>query len=906
MTSADYTALTRDLVGIVPSERLILDPLRRLAWGTDASFYRLVPKMVVEVQSEAEVLATLAACRRHRAPVTFRAAGTSLSGQAVTDSVLMLLGRDWNGAVVEKDGHAIRLQPGVIGADANRRLAAFARKIGPDPASIDSCKIGGIAANNASGMCCGTSDNSYQTLASMRLILADGSLVDTGDAASLKTFRASHAGMLAKLDGMARRVKADETLSGRIRRKFAIKNTTGYSLNALVDFDDPVEVLQHLMIGSEGTLGFIAEITYRTVPEYADKASALLLFPDIAEACRAVALLKPAPVSAVELMDRPALRSVENAPGMPPEIRGLADGVTALLVEVRGESGAALAANLKAVGGVLAGVTTLAPPAFTTDPGEYGKLWKIRKGLFPAVGAVRPVGTTVIIEDVAFPIPVLAAATVELQGLLARHGYSEAIIFGHALDGNLHFVFTQDFGTAAEIERYSRLMDEVCHMVVETYGGSLKAEHGTGRNMAPFVEMEWGAEATALMWEIKGLLDPEGLLNPGVVLDRNPQAHLQNLKALPAADPLVDTCIECGFCERMCPSHGLTLSPRQRITGWREIARGGDAELTRLYAYQGVDTCAACGLCATACPVGIETGLLTKALRARRHGGFARAVAGLAAKHYGTAMRATKAGLAVADTLGLHFGHALPTPGSVPQPARAGDGDTVVYFPTCSSRTMGPAAGDPEQDSLAAVTIRVLQRAGFHVVLPEDLDGLCCGQPWDSKGFPKTAAAKAAELEAALLKASGNGHLAVVMDASACSLRMKGYAADRLKVLDLVEFLHDYALPRLSIRPQTEPVLLHLNCGARRMGLDAKLQGVAAACAATVASPEGVTCCGFAGDKGFTHPELNAHALRRLPAQVPTGAEAGYSSNRTCEIGLSDHSGMPYRHIVYLVDRATR
>jgi D-lactate dehydrogenase len=605
-------------------------------------------------------------------------------------------------------------------------------------------------------------------------------------------------------------------------------------------------------------------------------------------------------------MDRPALRSVEDKPGMPSEIRGVADGVAALLIEARGESEPALAANLKAVNKVLDSVTSLAPAAFTADPAEYGKLWKIRKGLFPAVGAVRPVGTTVIIEDVAFPIDRLADATVELQGLLARHGYAEAIIFGHALDGNLHFVFTQDFGVAAEVERYARLMDEVCAMVVDTYGGSLKAEHGTGRNMAPFVEMEWGAEATALMWEIKGLLDPEGLLNPGVVLDRNPKAHLENLKALPAADPLVDTCIECGFCERMCPSHGLTLSPRQRITGWRVISRSGDAELARLYAYQGIDTCAACGLCATACPVGIETGLLTKALRARRRGGVARSVATLAALHYGGAMTATKAGLALANLMGIRLGHALPTAGSVPAAGRAGDGDTVVYFPTCSSRSMGPAANDPEKDSLAAVTIRVLQRAGFKVVLPEQLDGLCCGQPWDSKGFPATAAAKTAELEAALLKISNAGHLSVVMDASACAARMQAVSAVGLRVLDLVEFLHDYALPRLTVRPQGHPVLLHLNCGARKMGLESKLQALAKACAATVVVPEGVTCCGFAGDKGFTNPELNAHALRRLHAQVPAATEAGYSSNRTCEIGLADHSGVPYRHIVYLLDRVTR
>jgi D-lactate dehydrogenase len=701
-----------------------------------------------------------------------------------------------------------------------------------------------------------------------------------------------------------------------------------------VDYTDPLDILTHLMIGSEGTLGFIAEITYRTVPEHAHKASGLLLFPDIAEACRAVTLLKKAPVSAVELMDRASLRSVEDKPGMPAQIRGLADGVTALLVEARGEDAGALAANLDEIGRVLAGVATLFPPEFTTDPAEYGKLWKIRKGLFPAVGAVRPVGTTVIIEDVAFPIEVLAPATVDLERLCRKHGYAEAIIFGHALDGNLHFVFTQDFGTREEVDRYARFMDEVAELVVGKYDGSLKAEHGTGRNMAPFVEMEWGAEATALMWDIKRLLDPQGLLNPGVLLDKNPKAHLDNLKPLPAADALVDTCIECGFCERMCPSHGMTLSPRQRITAWREISRRrasgeDDGELARLYDYQGIDTCAACGLCATACPVGIETGRLTKSLRGRRLGTAAHAAGQWTARHYGAAMTATRLGLgacalvsrvagpgamaAMADGARKlsggrtpKVGKALPAPAAFTPPVNAGVGERVVYFPTCAARSMGPAVGDPERDSLPTVMTRVLGRAGFGVVIPEGLDNLCCGQAFESKGLQATADSKAAELEAALFATSEHGRLPIVMDASACAWRMKTYLGERLKVQDSVEFLHDAVLPRLQPARQDAPVLVHVNCGARKQGLDDKMVALARACAVTAVVPEGVGCCGFAGDKGFTTPELNDFALRHLAPQVPKGCEAGYSSNRTCEIGLADHAQVPYRSIVYLLDRATR
>ncbi|PWC32813.1 FAD-binding and (Fe-S)-binding domain-containing protein [Azospirillum sp. TSO35-2] len=939
MLPAPYDRVLAELRAAIPEARsgtrLITDPLRTLAYGTDASFYRLIPKIVAVVETEEEVVRLLRITRDHGVPVTFRAAGTSLSGQAVSDSVLVLLGDNgWRGCDVAPDAATVTLQPGVIGAEANRRLAPLGRKIGPDPASINTAKIGGIAANNASGMCCGTAQNSYRTLQSMRLVLADGAVLDTGDAASVAEFRRSHAGLLDRLAGLGQRTRADAALATRIRDKFRIKNTTGYSLNALVDYDDPIDILQHLMIGSEGTLGFIAAITLRTVPEHAHKASALLFFPDIGEACHAVALLKAAPVAAAELMDRASLRSIQDKPGMPPQIRGFGPDAAALLVETRAESAQALAAQVAEIGAVLADCVTIGDPGFTTDAKACEGFWKIRKGLFPAVGAIRDTGTTVIIEDVAFPLPRLAEATRELQALFLRHGYHEAIIFGHALEGNLHFVFTQAFDTAEEIDRYRRFMDDVAAMVVGRYDGSLKAEHGTGRNMAPFVEMEWGPQAYGLMTEIKTLFDPEGLLNPGVILNGDPEAHLKNLKPLPPADPLVDTCIECGFCEPTCPSHRFTLSPRQRIVGRREMARletAGDdptrlAALTDAYQYQGIDTCAACGLCATACPVGIETGLLVKALRGERRGALARKAGALVADHMAGTLGLARSGLRLADLARRTVGHgvvetaaraltgghlptlprSLPTAATfTPRPDRTAEGDapTVVYAPSCVSRSMGPAADDPQRTPLPQAVESVMRKAGFRVVHPDDTDSHCCGMPLESKGLTASADAKADAMLAALSKASRGGAFPIVMDTSPCALRLKTRLSDAgLRILDLAEFLSEFALPRLDVTRTTEPVMLHLTCSTRRMGLDGALTAVARACAETVVVPPDVGCCGFAGDKGFTTPELNAHALRRLPEAVPAGCTSGYSTSRTCEIGLSDKAGVPYRSIVHLVD----
>ncbi len=913
--------LTAALREKLPTSQVITDELRRLAYGTDASFYRLIPQVIAIIENEAQARHVLATAHAQQVPVTFRAAGTSLSGQAISDGILALIGEGFATCEIAADGGSVRLGPGIVGGEVNRRLAPLGRKIGPDPASIGAAKIGGIAANNASGMCCGTAQNSYRTLAGLRVMLADGTLLDTEDPLSRDAFAKSHAVLLGELERLGQATRANPRLAERIRQKFKIKNTTGYSLNALVDFEDPFDILAHLMIGSEGTLGFISRITYQTVVEDPCKASALVFFPDIRSACEAVIRLKTQPVAAVELLDRPALRSVQDKPGLPAVMRSLGDDAAALLIEVRAGDAAAVADKIAAVLSALAGVATVEPVQFSTDPATCEMYWKVRKGTFPAVGAMRRTGTTVLIEDVAFPIATLADATLDLQALLKKHAYDEAIIFGHALEGNLHFVITQDFATPSEIDRYARFMDELCDMVVNKYDGSLKAEHGTGRNMAPFVELEWGREATELMHRIKALFDPAGLLNPGVILNADPQAHLAHLKPMPAAEDIIDRCIECGFCEPLCPSHRLTLSPRQRITSIRELARreaSGEAagKIAEDYAYMGLDTCAGCGLCSTACPVGIDTGDLTRRLRGRRLNDGARAVNAWTGRNFGVLAGAARAGLTLGHaaasvigqkTLAKLSGGAwkLPMPRAGRAPAAIhNSGDPVVYFPTCGGRIFGPtAAGEPQ---LGDVVLELLRRAGYAPILPDGFDKLCCGQMLASKGLAIEADAMSAQLEAALLKASDNGRHPVIMDASTCTARMQKHLAGRLQLFDFHEFAHDALLPRLMIVRKAEPVALHINCSVRKTGSDAKLRALLKACAETVIEPAAVTCCGFAGDRGFAVPELNQHALRHLKPALSAGCACGVSTNRTCEIGLTAESGIDYRSIAYLLEKCSR
>ncbi|MCL9773885.1 FAD-binding and (Fe-S)-binding domain-containing protein [Vibrio methylphosphonaticus] len=962
-----YQTLQTILAEKIPTQRIITGEPERLAYGTDASFYRLIPKIVLRLKSLDEVIFAIQQCSTLSIHFTFRAAGTSLSGQAVSDSVLITLTDDWRGYEITSEGNKIRLQPGVIGADANRYLLPYQRKIGPDPASINTCKIGGIAANNASGMCCGTAQNSYKTVDSMKVVFTDGSILDTSDSHSIARFKETRSDIVTGLQALAKQTQENITLSEKITHKYRLKNTTGYALNALVDFQDPIEILEHLMIGSEGTLGFIADITYNTVVEHPFKASTLLTFASIEEASQAVTIIADTPVAAVEMMDGRSLRSVADQPGMPAFIQHLDLEAAALLIEVHASHGADLLHSNAAVMDALCDFTIIESVPFTTDPSTVATLWGIRKGMFPAVGAVREVGTTVIIEDVAFPVENLAAGVRDLQQLFDRYQYNEAIIFGHALEGNLHFVFTQGFDSEKEIQRYGQFMDDVAELVAVKYQGSLKAEHGTGRNMAPYVELEWGRDGYQLMQQIKALFDPHGLLNPGVIINDNPHSHIENLKPMPAADDLIDRCIECGFCEPVCPSRTLTLSPRQRIVLYREIQRRrsvanssannhsheasptatneSDAQLEQAFKYQGLDTCAATGLCADRCPVGINTGELVKQLRTAHYQKF-QPIAKWTADHFTTTTTIARFGLKssalAANLLGnnraenlaqglrklsknrtpvwwaetptankhSHSNTALNASSTIIASSATGASSPiltdkkVVYLPSCASRNMGTQPKAKDQRSLSDVTLSLMEKAGFDIIFPEALSDQCCGMPYDSKGMVDIATQKSAQLEASLWQASEEGRYPVLMDTSPCAKRSIEQFTKPLNITEPVGFVSRYLLPHLSLVPVNESVMLHVTCSARRMGLEQNMLKLAQQCASRVIVPEHIQCCGWAGDKGFTTPELNEAAVAPLKKQVPADCQRGFSNSITCEIGLAHHSGIPYQSILYLVDEA--
>lgn len=914
----------------------------RLAWGTDAGFYRLLPEEILKPSDEAEVSAIIGRARRERKHITFRAAGTSLSGQAVTDSLLVVCGKKWEGYEVLDGGERIRVQPGVTGGRVNEILGRSGRRFTPDPASINSAMIGGIVMNNASGMSCGTHANSYRMLDSVKIMLADGTVLDTGDVTSRASFSATHGAFLGRIEELRDRTRADRELCDLIRRKYTIKNVTGLTILPFVEYDDPFDIIAHLIPGSEGTLAFLSEIVFRTGRISPLSESALLLFPHSRAACEAVAEIRRTGAAvAAEFFDRRAMRAVEKDF---PELAGLPDGAAALLVKTEAANEDELREKRLRIESVLGSFSLASPAEFTSDAKTVSRYWAMRSGIFPAVGGMREVGTTCLIEDVAVPIESLADATEELQRLFVAHNYPDAVIYGHALDGNWHFILNQRFDTPAAVAQYDGMMRDVIELVAVRYGGSLKAEHGTGRNMAPFVRREWGDAAYRLMKDVKELFDPDGIFNPGVIFNEDAGSYVRNIKPLPQLDPIVDRCIECGFCEVKCVAHGYALSSRQRIVVQREMARLKElgatdakahrlaAELERDFRRVGRDLCAGDGLCSTACPVGINTGELIHAIRGREMSVLNRVMTSFSSGHLAFVAGCAALMLNLASLGGKILGDrgmaslcgllhrvsrgAMPlwtpaTPGCERMSSMRRRGEAAasafqktsgkaVYFPSCINQRMGAAKGERP---IVEEMIELLGKAGYEVVFPEHMECLCCGTIWESKGMPDAADRKSTELEAALRVASENGKWPVLCDQSPCLHRMR----EKIKGLDLfepAEFIERFVLDKVRIDPIDEMVAVHITCSTRKMGLADSVIRVAKACSRNVFVPEEIGCCAFAGDKGFTHPGLNAWALRKLRGQIErAGVVRGYSNSRTCEIGLTTNSGVRYSGIASLVNR---
>jgi D-lactate dehydrogenase len=932
--------LAKSLRTALGNEQVLNSLTARYAFANDAGPYLLIPELVLQPRTEADIQTIFRLAHQHRKPVVFRAGGTSLSGQSITDGWLVDIARYWRSVEPNEDGSKVCVQPGAIGGMVNARLKPFGRKIGPDPSSINSAMIGGMLSNNSSGMCCGVKLNAYHTLQSIRFILPDGSLWDTREPDLHETFTIRQSNLATGIISLRDQLRSSEKLADRIREKYKQKNTVGYGLNAFLDFEHPLDILAHLLIGAEGTLAFISEATLTTVPELPSKATALAYFSDVLTACASIPILIDAGCEAIEIMDYASLLSIRNLEGVPIELAAVLNehpGVMGILFEFQAATSEELDAQLSRFHDTVENrLVTVSPIRVTRNAKEQAYLWKLRKGMYPAVAAVRARGEAAILEDIAVPVEKLGPAILDLQSLFEKHAYENGIIFGHAKDGNLHFVITQGLHEQQDIDKYARFIDDMVSLVVHKYDGALKAEHGTGRNMTPFVETEWGTEAVAIMRQLKSLVDPQYILNPDVILTSRPSLHTCDLKALPVVEDIVDKCIECGACEPRCPSRDFTLSPRQRIVIRRAMSRltssGENAtakQLEKEYVHAGLASCATDGLCSIDCPVAINTGDLVKQLRRERTRRIDTFVANLLAKHFSIAEGIVKSalhlGMIVNRVLGagamtqistvlkrflpsVPLWHRSLNTESLPQNFVSNEEADFLYLPACLSRMMG---------GTAQTLLRVSQRAGIRIHLSNGSHGLCCGQAFSSKGYTDTAIGKQCEWINYLWTLSREGNLPIVVDLGSCSAFLRQSPLplpsdvrdkrNKLRILDSIEFAHEFVLPALSIKRKLPSVAVHSVCSNQKTGWEEPLIAVAQACADHIIQPHAGKCCGMGGDRGFALPGLTNTATEEVrSAMQKAGCNHGFTSARSCAIALATSSGFEWESVFHLLDAVSK
>ena len=931
----DYERFAKEAKEIC-KDRVYTDHLRRYAYGVDASCYSYLPKVVVKAEDEREVRRLIRLCQQCGTPFTFRAAGSSLSGQCSSEDVLIVCNDGFKKMEVIDDGKALKCECGVIGSDANDLLKPYNRKIGPDPATLATALVGGILNNNSSGMCCGTAQNSYKTIRSIRVVLLDGTVLDTSDKKSIEQFLREKPQMVEDILQLRKEILADEELTHLIHHKYKIKNTTGYGLNSLVDFEDIIDIINHLFIGSEGTLGFVSEIVYNTVEDVPHKGCGLMFFSTLNDASLAVVALANMgreKVVAAEMMDYQSLKAVQTLENVPDFVREVPEGTSAILFQTESYSKETVDENLAFIKEQLKDIPTAIPSLYSQDPKEYDSWWAIRKGILPIVGGQRRKGTTVITEDVCFQIEDFTKGIEMLTELFHKYDFVDGgVIFGHALSGNVHFNITPDFSDPKDTKNFGDLVKEMSERV-SGFGGSLKAEHGTGRMVAPFVEMEWGKKAYEINRRIKAIFDPERILNPDVMITDDPDVYKKNLKAQCVIDDAFTICMECGFCEKHCPSRNLTLTPRQRIALLRETKRLENegnftlaSELRKGYEYFGVDTCAACSMCKGLCPLSIDTAQI--ALSMRRIDQPAPELAKKIYDNFSTTLQMCRAGVSLEGiagsiitqkaiskiTEGLHgvTGVTPYVPKTTPKANRyklknrikPTNFEKVVYFSTCANRAFKPNQGYDDDRSLQQVVESLCNKAHIDIIYPKHIENLCCGLSFENYDDVHERAVK--DLHDALMKASQNGKYPIVIDHSACFNHAFKHMPD-LEINDISEFLCKYVVPHLDIEKCDERVIVHKQCKIKSLNKSQYIEDLARLCTDHVFNIKSFACDGFAGQKGFFTPELNKSATKDLAGEIAEyGATLGVSSSSTCEIGLGENGGIPFVGVAFLLDRCSK
>ena len=934
------------------------DKVSRALYSTDASVYQIEPLGVVIPRSPEAVIRAIALAAQHGVPITPRGGGTSQAGQSIGSGIVLDTSKHLNRVLeINPDERWARVEPGVVLDELNAALRPHNLRFAPDVSSASRATVGGMMANNSSGARSVLYGKTIDHVLEQRVVLSDGSLAHfrpldrhpadaiAGDGIEARAYRA--------IPELGRR-HADE-----IERRFpkVLRRVGGYNLDAFVDPSLPVD-LTRILIGSEGTLGFIVDAKIKLVPLPKQKSVLTIEFDELLDALGATpAILKHGP-SAVEVMDDFILSHAKSHQALDTQRRAMisADGSSLLCVEFYGDSIDELMARMTAVERDL---QSQKPRQMrqVLDPQKQQAIWSFREAALGLSTAMKTDGKAIsFVEDTAVAPEKLRHYIERFIGIVRRHN-TIAGVYAHASVGCLHVRPVVNLKTADGVAKFEAIANEVADLVLE-FGGALSGEHGDGLVRGAFNQKMFGSELYQAFREVKKTFDPNGLFNPGRIVDTPPiTSHLRYGAGYVTPSPAtffdfsdhdgfghaVEMCSGVGLCRKtregtMCPSYMVTRdeahSTRGRANTLRLAMAGqlGDAKLSDEGVHDVLDLCLECRACKSECPVGVDVARFKSEFLSGywdRHG------MSLAAQVFGGAPSAAAWGSRLAP-----FSNALANTTMARWAAEKLTGiDRRRTLPQWTRRTLrkrtNPGTGSRERGAARAwlfadtftnyadpeiglAALDVMNAAGIpaHVA-----PNVCCGRPLISQGRLSDARRLAAANVQALYDAAHRGQAIVFVEPSCLSAvredapdLLRGELQRRARVIGdhavlFEEFLESECIDgraTLALTPGPGEVLLHPHCHQRSMGLAAPAKALLSRIPSAKVVDLDAGCCGMAGSFGYTRDHYDvsrAIAERKLLPAARTMAPGSVlvAAGTSCRHQVADLAGVTAVHPAVLL-----
>ena len=948
------TALADDLrEAIQDSNDVLVDRPSRLLYATDASLYEMEPVAVVFPQSAADASAAVDVARSHGVPVLPRGGGTSLAGQGVNHAVVLDFTRHMNAVLeLDADRQLARVQPGLVLSELNKAARRFGLHYPIDPSTANRATIGGGIGNNSCGTHSGLYGKTVDVVESMDVILSDGE--------HLRFDHVDERRLRALIDSGSRegRLYRDlRELANREREEIGARypdiprRVSGYNLETLLDADRVN--LSQMVVGSEGTLAVVTEATVQLAPLPARRGILVAHFRTLIEAAEATVAVNPYSPAAIELVDDIIIERCRSSVGYAPLAEFVVGSPGAiLLIECFAPTDSDLSEQLRAIQSELESREMGYAFVTETDPAAQARMWQMRQaglGLLMSMhGDPKPAA---FVEDTAVPperLPEFVArfdAAVRNRGL--RAGY-----YGHAAAGCLHIRPVVNVKDPVGLEQTESLASEIADLVVE-FGGSLSGEHGDGIARGAFMEKMYGARLVGAFREAKQIFDPDGLLNPGKIIDTPP--FRDNLRLSPETinhEPhgwldfssegglarAVEMCNGQGACRKfdgaMCPSFMVTQdeehSTRGRANLLRQVLNGAMPldELAGDRLHDALDLCVECKACKAECPSGVDLAKIKYEVLAHRHREHGVPLRDRAFANITTLLRIGSSSPTLANLiastalarkalrwLGVH--HQRPVPRLANQtfdrwfrrrdskPQTRGD---VVLFDDTFTNFVHPEVGIAATQIIEALGYRVIRVA----------HRTCCGRPSISKGLLDDARDLAEQNVLALLDYARNGTpivgtepscLLTLRDEYPLLLRNEAAATVASRALLIDEWLGmelERVDPASVFEGRRGALMLHVHCHQRALaGFNQTLEVLGRAGYAATAIDSG--CCGMAGSFGFEaeHYEISRKMgeLRLFPALREARETPVAITGVSCRQQIGHFTDREPRHVVeYLAD----